>query len=92
MKPRYLKFDAAFERKFKKFTSQLTETGRRRLKRKLEIFKKNVFDKRLRTRKLKGELGAYHAFSIDYSNRIVFRTLDDGGVYFIEIGGHDACY
>lgn len=92
MKPKYLKFDAAFEKKFKKFASQLTETGRRRLKRKLEIFTENIFDKRLRTHKLKGELGAYHAFSIDYSNRIVFRTLDDGGIYFVEIGGHDICY
>ncbi|MBI4383063.1 MAG: hypothetical protein HY579_03395 [Nitrospinae bacterium] len=70
----------------------MTETGRRRLKRKLEIFKENIFDGRLKTHKLKGELGAYHAFSIDYSNRIVFRTLDDGGIYFVEIGSHDICY
>lgn len=92
MKPQYLKFDATFEKKFAKYIDQLTETKRLRLKKKLEIFKENIFDKRLKTHKLKGELGAYHAFTIDYSDRIVFKILNDGGIYFIEIGSHDICY
>ena len=56
MKPRYLKFDAACEKKFAKYIDQLTEAKRRRLKKKLQIFKENIFDKRLKTHKLKGRL------------------------------------
>ncbi|MBI5969526.1 MAG: type II toxin-antitoxin system mRNA interferase toxin, RelE/StbE family [Deltaproteobacteria bacterium] len=92
MKPRYVKFDAAFEKRFKKYTAQMSEAERRRLKKRLEIFKEDVFDKRLKTHKLKGELAEYYAFSISYSDRIVFKILDNEGVYLMEIGGHDVCY
>lgn len=92
MKPKYISYDAAFEKKFKKYKNQLTDTGRQRIKNKLEIFREDVFDKRLKTHKLKGELRDYYAFSISYSDRIVFKILDDGGAYFIEIGSHDVCY
>ncbi len=56
MKPKYIKYDATFEKKFRKYTKQLTDTERQRLKKRLEIFKEDVFDKRLKTHKLKGEL------------------------------------
>lgn len=92
MKPKYLKFDAGFEKRFQKYKNQLTETERQRLKKRLEIFKENIFDRRLKTHKLKGELNNYFAFSISYSDRIVFKILDDEGIYFIEIGSHDICY
>mgnify|MGYP001558539373 CR=1 FL=1 len=92
MKPKYISYDAAFEKKFKKYKNQLTDTERQRIKNRLEIFRENVFDKRLKTHKLKGELRDYYAFSISYSDRIVFKVLDDGGVYLIEIGSHDVCY
>ena len=92
MKPQYIKFDASFEKRFKKYTGQLTEGERQRLKNRLEIFKEDVFDKRLKTHKLKGELNEYYAFSISFSDRIVFKILDDEGVCFMEIGSHDVCY
>ncbi len=71
---------------------QLTDAERQRFKNTLEIFKEDIFDKRLKTYKLKGNLKDYYAFSISYSDRIVFRILDDEGIYFIEIGRHDVCY
>ena len=92
MKPKYVSYDAAFEKKFEKFTNQLTDDEKERLRKKLKIFKEDVFDKRLKTHKLKGNLSDYYAFSINYSNRIVFKILQDGGVYFIEVGSHDVCY
>jgi len=92
MKPKYIKYDATFEKKFRKYTKQLTDAERQRLKKRLEIFKEDVFDKRLKTHKLKGELNDYYAFSISYSDRIVFKILDDEGIYFIEVGTHDVCY
>jgi len=92
MKPKYISFDAAFEGKFKKYKARLSETERQRLKKRLEIFAGDVFDKRLKTHKLKGELKEYHSFSISYSDRLVFKILDDEGVCFMEIGSHDVCY
>ena len=92
MKPKYILYDAAFEKKFAKYKSKLTDSERQRLKQRLAIFKEDVFDKRLKTHKLKGELSAYHAISISHSDRLVFQVLSDGGVYFIEVGDHDICY
>jgi mRNA-degrading endonuclease YafQ of YafQ-DinJ toxin-antitoxin module len=92
MKPKYIYFDAAFERKFEKYEARLSETERQRLNKRLEIFADDVFDKRLKTHRLKGELKEYYAFSISYSERLVFKILDDEGIYLIEIGSHDVCY
>ncbi|MBI4651506.1 type II toxin-antitoxin system YafQ family toxin [Candidatus Desantisbacteria bacterium] len=92
MKPKYFRYDAAFEKKFEKYKNQITDSERQKLKKRFEIFKENIFDKRLKTHKLKGELSNYYSFSINYSDRIVFKILDDEGIYFIEIGSHDICY
>jgi mRNA-degrading endonuclease YafQ of YafQ-DinJ toxin-antitoxin module len=92
MKPLYLLFDRPFEKKLKKFTAQLTADQKLKFKQKLEILKEDIFDERLKTHKLKGNLRDYYAFSISYSERIVFKLLEDGGIYFIEIGGHEICY
>jgi mRNA-degrading endonuclease YafQ of YafQ-DinJ toxin-antitoxin module len=80
MKPKYFLADKTFE------------TDRRKLKKQFEIFKEDIFDKRLRTHKLKGALSEYYAFSISYSDRIVFKVLEDGGVFLADIGSHDEVY
>jgi mRNA-degrading endonuclease YafQ of YafQ-DinJ toxin-antitoxin module len=92
MKPQYVLFDKLFERKLKKFLSQLSETQRMKFKQRVEIFKEDIFDEHLKTHKLKGNLSDYYAFSISYSERIVFKLLEDGGIYLIEIGSHEICY
>lgn len=92
MKPKYILFDRPFERKLKKFTGQLSEDQRIKFKQKMKIFKEDIFDERLKTHKLKGNLRDYYAFSITYSDRIVFKLLEEEGIYFIEIGSHDICY
>ena len=92
MKPKYIEYDASFEKKFEKYKKFLTDSEKQRLRKRMELFKEDVFDKRLRTHKLKGELSDYYAFSISFADRIVFKILKDGGVYFIEIGSHDICY
>ncbi len=92
MKPKYILYDKPFEKRFEKYKSQLTNAEKEKLKRRLEIFKENIFDERLKTHKLKGNLKEYHAFSISYSDRLVFKVLDNGGINFIDIGGHDVCY
>ena len=91
-KPKYLLQDKTFKRTFNKYRNSLSETDRSKLKKRFEMFRENVFDSRLRTHKLKGVLSEYYGFSISYSDRIVFRMLDDGGVLLVDIGGHDEVY
>ena len=92
MKPKYITFDPVFGKKFKKYTARLSAPEKIRLKKRLEIFQENVFDRRLRVHKLKGDLNQYYALSLNYSDRLVFKILDDEGIYLIEIGSHDICY
>jgi mRNA-degrading endonuclease YafQ of YafQ-DinJ toxin-antitoxin module len=92
MKPKYFLYDKAFGRTLGKYKNSLNETDLRKLKKQFEIFREDIFDKRLRTHKLKGALNEYYAFSIGYSDRIVFKILEDGGVFLADIGSHDEVY
>jgi mRNA-degrading endonuclease YafQ of YafQ-DinJ toxin-antitoxin module len=92
MKPKSIRFDSVFEKHWRKYLKGLTEKQKSHLRKRLEMFKVDAFDKRLKTHRLKGNLKDYYAFSISYYDRIVFRILEDDSVYFIEIGSHDVCY
>lgn len=92
MRPKYVIFDVSFERKFEKYKKRLTEKERIKLREKFKIFKEDIFDKRLKTHKLKGRLGDYYALSLSYQDRLVFKIIDDDSVYLIEIGSHNVCY
>jgi mRNA-degrading endonuclease YafQ of YafQ-DinJ toxin-antitoxin module len=92
MKPKSILFDAAFDRKFKKYIAGLSASQRERFKQKMTLFKEDIFTPNLKTHKLKGNLSDYYSISISYSERLVFKILEDGSVYFIEIGPHDICY
>jgi len=92
MKPKSICYDSVFEKHWHRYLTRLTEKQKEQLRERLAIFKEDVFDKRLKTHRLKGNLKDYYAFSISYSDRIVFKIIDDNSVYFIEVGGHDVCY
>ena len=92
MKPRAIRHDATFEKQWAKYLKKLTEKDKEQLKDRLVIFKEDVFDRRLKTHHLKGNLKEYYAFSLSYSDRIVFKLLDNEEILFIEIGSHDFCY
>ena len=54
------------------------------------IFRKNPFDPKLKTHKLKGKLSGFLSFSIGYRYRIIFEFSQDGKtVYFHLVGDHD---
>ena len=53
------------------------------------IFRKDPFDKRLKTHKLSGRLRDYYSFSIDYQYRIIFEFAEKGIVWFHSIGTHE---
>lgn len=92
MKPKAIRYDSTFEKQWLKYLKKLTAKEKEQLKELLSIFREDVFDKRLKTHHLKGNLKEYYAFSISHSDRIVFRLLDDKEIIFIEIGSHDICY
>ena len=92
MKPKSIHYDGVFEKHWLKYLAGLTEKQKEHLRERLAIFKGDVFDKRLKTHRLKGNLKEYYAFSISYSDRIVFKIIEDNSVYSIDIGRHDVCY
>lgn len=53
------------------------------------IFRKNPFDSRLKTHRLKGILKDFWAFSIDYQYRIIFEFRDYQTVWFHSVGTHE---
>ena len=54
MKPKSIHFDDVFEKRWHKYLTGLTEKQKEQLKERLTIFKEDVFDKRLKTHRLKG--------------------------------------
>lgn len=53
-----------------------------------KIFRRNPFDKRLKTHKLSGRLEGYWSFSISYKYRIIFSFVNEKLVRFHTVGGH----
>ena len=54
------------------------------------IFRKDPFDPKLNTHKLKGKFDGFLSFSIGYKYRIIFEFAKDKKiVYFYTVGDHD---
>ena len=84
MKPKKIKYSSTFVKSLKKFPqSQL-----RNLAKQDKIFRDNIFDSRLKTHKLKGELKDFYSFSILYHWRVIFHFEDKDTVVFDNIGTH----
>lgn len=77
-------YGARFERQYRK----LPEDIKMKAESVEAIFRKNPFDARLRTHKLKGDLKDFHAFSITRSYRIIFDMSDANTARFYDIGDH----
>jgi hypothetical protein len=56
--------------------------------RKDQWFRKDAFDARLRTHKLKDELSAYWAYSVNREYRVFFRFLGPHEAIYYDIGTH----
>jgi addiction module RelE/StbE family toxin len=59
---------------------------------KLETFRNNPFDPKLRTHKLSGKLKDLWSFTVEFDLRVVFHFVDDQRAYFIDIGTHKEVY
>ena len=70
---------------FKKLSKEKQKLAVKREK----IFRENCFDPRLKTHKLTGTLKDYWAFSVTYSDRILFRFITKKETIFYKIGSHE---
>ncbi|MDX2129667.1 MAG: type II toxin-antitoxin system YafQ family toxin [Chloroherpetonaceae bacterium] len=84
-------FSSSFQRAYKKRIKG-NLLLQKRFEDKLEIFKKNPFEKSFFTHKLSGDLKDLMSFSIDYDVRVVFYFNSQGDAVFVDIGSHDAVY
>ena len=78
-------YSSEFKRAFKKLSNEAKLTAIKKEK----IFKINPFDIRLKTHKLTGKLRDCWAFSISYSDRIIFEFGNDDIIFFHSVGSHD---
>ena len=84
MKPKTVKYSSNFFKDLKRFPKNQLKF----LSKQETIFRSNIYDPRLKTHKLKGELKEFYAFSISYHWRIVFHLEDKNTVVFDTIGTH----
>lgn len=80
-----IEYSSNFVKQFKKLTLQ---TQKKAIKAE-KLFKKDPFFPKLKTHKLTGKLEGLWAFSINYSDRIVFEFMGKGKILFHKIGSHD---
>ncbi len=57
----------------------------------LRRFARDPMDPVLRTHKLKGDLAAYWAFTVDHDLRVLFRWNGDEA-FLVTLGAHDQVY
>ena len=80
-------YTTRFERSYKKLPAAVKNDAEKRE----TIFRKNPFDHRLKTHKLKGRLSDFWSFSVNYKYRILFEFDEKSKsiVYFYDVGDHD---
>lgn len=57
--------------------------------RKDQWFRQDAFDRRLQTHKLKVDLSAYWAYSVNREYRVLFRFLASHEVIYYDVGTHE---
>lgn len=85
MKVQKIFYTSKFEKAFKRLPKDIKTKAINKEK----IFRRNCFDPRLKTHKLKGKFSNRFAFSVDYSYRILFRfRKKKNEVIFENVGPH----
>ena len=78
-------YKPSFIRQYKK----LPEALKAEIKEKIELFKGSQNHSYLKTHKLKGKLGEFYSFSVNYDYRIIFEYESKKKITFLMIGNHD---
>jgi addiction module RelE/StbE family toxin len=84
-------FSSSFKRAFKKKIASDPNLETRFWER-VETFKQNPFDPRLRTHRLSGKLKELWSFTIEHDLRVIFHFANNQRVLFVDIGTHDEVY
>ena len=79
-----IKVTSRFERNYKRIPKEIKIKAEAKEK----FFRDNIFDRRLRTHKLKGDKRGVWAFWVKYDYRIKFVFISDNEVLFLSIGTH----
>lgn len=77
-------YSSHFAKAFKKLPSEIKKLAINIEK----IFRKDCFNPKLKTHKLKGGLKDYWSFSINHSYRVLFAFQKEGEIAFVDIGTH----
>lgn len=77
-----------YSSKFEKEYRQLPVKIKLLAERREEIFRKDPFDSRLKTHKLKGRLSQFYAFSVDIHYRVIFEFANKSVIWFHSVGTH----
>jgi len=80
-----IKISSRYKKSFRTLDSQIQEKAIE----KINIFRENPFDPRLKTHKLHGKDRDCWAFWVDYRYRIKFTFLSEDKVLFLDIGPHN---
>ena len=77
-------YSSKFAREYKKLPIDVKKIAEEKEK----IFRKNPFNQRLKTHKLKGELKGFLSFSVNQKYRIIFEFVDANIIWFHSVGNH----
>ncbi|OGH72121.1 MAG: hypothetical protein A2921_00570 [Candidatus Magasanikbacteria bacterium RIFCSPLOWO2_01_FULL_43_20b] len=79
-------YSPKFAREYKKLPSAIKTIAEEQE----ALFRKNIFDPKLKTHRLKGKLSGFLSFSVSYKYRIIFEfSKDKNMVCFHSVGDHD---
>lgn len=79
-------YGSKFAREYKKLPAKIKNVAEQQE----TLFRKNPFNPKLKTHKLKGKLSGFLSFSIGYKYRIIFEFSENKKiVYFHAVGDHN---
>ena len=84
-----IEYSSSFERSLEKYIKRLDRRDQSLILKRLQIFTEDPFDNRLKTYKLHGPMSDRYAFSINKSDRIIFRFVASGHVLLLDVDNHD---
>jgi addiction module RelE/StbE family toxin len=77
-------YSSKFIREYKKLPLSVKKIAEK----KEAIFRKDPFNAKLKTHKLKGDLKGFLSFSIDRKHRIIFEFANSDTIWFHSVGEH----
>lgn len=80
--------DVRYTSHFERAYARLPQDLRRVAEDRFDWFKRDAFDPRLRTHKLRGRLEDHWAFSVTRRHRVLFRFLRADAVLLLDVGDH----